>query len=162
MRFNLSVLQLRKPMASPIYESPTLSFSLGIDVEEDYGSNTDVLGEKRIFFNSPVQEATPHTAPNSFAELGETTALVAQHHATDAGERITTNSLNEQQKLILQREGVLYVALISRRLLKSGVVTCFQHQTWSNVSVKRKAIAFQHGPLTQSLHRQRTLRSARF
>ena len=51
--------------------------------------------------NSPVQEASPHTAPNPFAERGETTALEVQHHATDTGEHIITNPLDEQQELIL-------------------------------------------------------------
>ena len=91
-------------MASPPYESPTLSSFLGIDVEEDYGSDTDVRGEERTMYNSPVQEASPHTAPNPFAERSETTALETQHHATDAGEHIITNPLDEQQELIIQRE----------------------------------------------------------
>ena len=51
-----------------------------------------------------MQEASPHTAPNPFAERSETTALETQHHATDAGERIITNLLDEQQELILHRE----------------------------------------------------------
>ena len=133
-------------MASPIYESPTLSFSLGIDVEEDYGSNTDVLGEKRIFFNSPVQEATPHTAPNPFSDRGETTALKAQNHARYAGGCIITNLLDEQQELSLQREERDIRRTKIRHLFKTGVVTRFQHQRWSNVFVKRKTVSFQHGP----------------
>ena len=92
-------------MASPPNESSTLSSYLGIDVEEDYGSDTDVLSEERTMSGSPVQEASPYTAPNPFAERGETTAVEAQHYATDAGEHIITNPLDEQQELILQREG---------------------------------------------------------
>ena len=91
-------------MASPPHESPTLSSYLGINVEEDYGSDTDVRGEERTMSNSPVQEASPHTAPNPFAERSETTALETQHHATDAGEHIITNPLDEQQELVIQQE----------------------------------------------------------
>ena len=94
----------RNIMASPPQESSTLSFYLGIDVEEDHGSDADVLGEERTMFNSPVQEATPHTASNPFAERGETTAPVAQHHATYSGENIITNPLDEQQVIIIQIE----------------------------------------------------------
>ena len=108
-------------MASPPYESPTLSSYLGIDVEEDYGSDTDVRGEERTMSNSPVQEASPHTAPNPFAERGETTALEAQHHATDAGEHIITNPLDEQQELILQRE--------ERALRRSHTQTVIQNRS---------------------------------
>ena len=42
--------------------------------------------------------------------------------------------------------------LIPRRLFRTGVVTCIQHRTWSNVSVKRKAVASQHGQLRQRIH----------
>ena len=101
MRYNLTVCKARNTMASPPHESPTLSSYLGINVEEDYGSDTDVRGEERTMSNSPVQEASPHTAPNPLAERGETTALEAQHHTTDAGEHIITNPLDEQQELIL-------------------------------------------------------------
>ena len=91
-------------MVSPPHESPTLSYYFGINVEEDNGSDTDLLGEERTIPDSPVQEATPHTAPTPFAERGETTPLVAQHHATDAGECIITNPFDDQQELILQQE----------------------------------------------------------
>ena len=73
-------------------------------MEDDYGSDTDVLGEERTISNSPLQEATPDTEPKPFTERGDTTALEAQHHATDAGGRTITNSLDEQQELILQQE----------------------------------------------------------
>ena len=104
MRYNLTVCKAQNTMASPPNESVTLSSYLGIDVEEGYGSDTDVRGEERTMSNSPVQEALPHTAPNTVAERVETTALEAQHHATDAGGRTITNSLDEQQELILQQE----------------------------------------------------------
>ena len=64
-------------MASPPHESSIFSSKLGIDMEEDYGSDTDVLGEESTMSDSPVPEATTHTAPNSLAECGETTAPVA-------------------------------------------------------------------------------------
>ena len=64
VRFTLVVCKTRNTMASPPPEAPTLSSYLGIDVEEDYGSDTDVLGEERTMSDSPVQETTPHTAPN--------------------------------------------------------------------------------------------------
>ena len=87
-------------MASPPHESPTIYSYLGINVEENYGSDTDVLSG-RTMSDSSLQEAKPRTAPNPFAERGETTALVEKHHVTDAGKRIITNPLDEQQELIL-------------------------------------------------------------
>ena len=71
-------------MGSPPDESPTLSSYLDIDVEEDSVSDIDVLGKERTMSDSPFQDTTPHTARNPFAERGETTALEAQHQATDA------------------------------------------------------------------------------
>ena len=91
-------------MASPPYESPTLSSYLGIDVEEDYGSDTDVPGEERTTSDSPVQEARPHTAPNPFAERGEANAPLAPHQTPIVGDAIITNPLDEQQQLALQHE----------------------------------------------------------
>ena len=43
-------------------------------------------------------------APNPFVERGGNTSPMAQHHGADAGKRIITNPLDEQQELILQRE----------------------------------------------------------
>ncbi|CAI5733685.1 unnamed protein product [Peronospora destructor] len=91
-------------MASPPHESSTLSSYLGIDVEVDYGSDTDVHGEERTMSDSPVQEASPHTAPNPFAERGEATAPSAQHQTLIVGDAIITNPLDEQQQLAIQRE----------------------------------------------------------
>ena len=51
-------------MGSPPYESPTPFSYLDIDVEGDYVSEIDVLGKERTMSDSPVQETTPHTAPN--------------------------------------------------------------------------------------------------
>ena len=84
-------------MASPPHESPTLSPYLGLDEELDYGGDIDVLGDERTFSNPSVSEVRPLSAPNPFAERGETTAPMAQHLATDAGEHIITNPLDEQQ-----------------------------------------------------------------
>ena len=91
-------------MALPLHESTTLYSYLSIDEEEDYRSYTNVHRDEGTLSSSPVPEVRPLTAPNPFVERGEITALVAQHHATDAGERITTNPLGAQQELILQRE----------------------------------------------------------
>ena len=67
----------------------------------DYGSDTGVHGDERTLSNPPVPELRPLSAPNPFAERGKTTAPIAQHHATNAGEHIITNPLDEQQELIL-------------------------------------------------------------
>ena len=82
----------------------TLSSYLGLDEEVDYGSDTNVLGDEGTSSSSPVPKVQPLTALNPFAERGETTVPVAQHHATDTGECIITNPLDEQQNLIFQRE----------------------------------------------------------
>ena len=89
-------------MASPPNKSRNLASYLDFDEDVDYGSDINVLGDERISSHSPVPEARPLTAPNPFVERGETTALVAQHHETDAGERIINNPLDEQQEFILQ------------------------------------------------------------
>ncbi|CAI5742841.1 unnamed protein product [Hyaloperonospora brassicae] len=66
-------------MALPPNESWTLSSYLDFDEDVDY-------------------------APNPFVERGDTTAPVAKHHTTDAGENTITNPLDEQQELIRQSE----------------------------------------------------------
>ena len=91
-------------MASPSRETPSLSTYLGLDEELDYGSDTDIYGEERTRSDSPVKEAAPHTAPNPFAEHGETNASTALAHAPIVGDAIITNPLDEQQQLTIQRE----------------------------------------------------------
>ena len=88
-------------MASPPNESRTLSSYVDFDEDVDYVSDTNVPEDEGISSYSAVSEARPNTALNPFVERGETTALVAQHHTTDAGEHIITNPLDEQQELIL-------------------------------------------------------------
>ena len=46
----------------------------------------------------------PLSVPNSLVERDKNTAPEAQHYTTNAGERIITNLVNEQQELILQQE----------------------------------------------------------
>ena len=91
-------------MASPPHESRTLSSYLDFDEDVDYGSDTSVPGDDGISSHSAVSKARPLTAPNPFAERGETTAPGAQHHTTDSDENIITNPLDEHQRIILQRE----------------------------------------------------------
>ena len=91
-------------MASPPYESPTLSSYFGIDVEEDYGSDTDVPGEERTKSDSPVQKERPHTAPNPFAEHGEANVPLPLHQTPLVGDAIITNPIDEQQQLELHHE----------------------------------------------------------
>ena len=101
--FNLAFCKARNSLASPPNEfdsclQPQLWWRRG--QWKRYQSPWD----EWISSYSPVSEASPHTAPNPFEERGETTALVVQHHATDAGGHIITNPLDEQQELILQWE----------------------------------------------------------
>ena len=91
-------------MASPPNESRTLASYLNFNEDVDYCSDTTFPGDNRISSHSNVSEDRPLTAPNPFVERGETTTLVAQHHATGAGEHIIINLLDEQQELIIQRE----------------------------------------------------------
>ena len=91
-------------MASSPHESSTLSSYLGIDVEVNYGSDTNVPGEDRTTLGSPVQEARPHSAPNSFAERGGANASLAPHQTSIVGDAIITNPLDEQQQLVIQHE----------------------------------------------------------
>ena len=83
-------------MASSTDESSTLSSYLGIDVEVDYGSDTNVHGEERTMSDSPVQEATPRTAPIPLAESGNASAPLAQHQTPHVGDEIIIKPLDEQ------------------------------------------------------------------
>ena len=78
-------------MASPPNESRTLASYLDFDEDVDYGSESNVPGDEGISSHSHVSEDRPLTALNPFVERGEATTLVAQHHATDAGEDIIIN-----------------------------------------------------------------------
>ena len=92
VRSNLTVLATRTTMASPPHESLTLNSYLGIDEEVDYGSDTNVPGEERTTSDSPVQEARPHTAPNTFAEHRDANAPLAPHQTPIVGDTIITKS----------------------------------------------------------------------
>ena len=91
-------------MISPPHESQTLSSYVDFDEDVDYGSKTNAHGDEGTLSSLPVPEVRPLTATNPFVKRGETTAPVAQHHATDTGERIITNLFDEQQELVLQQE----------------------------------------------------------
>ena len=54
--------------------------------------------------DSPVQEATPRTAPNPLAERGNAGAPLAQHQTPHVGDAIITTPLDEQQRLVIQQE----------------------------------------------------------
>ena len=88
-------------MSSPPHESSTLYSYIGIDGEVDYGSDTNVSGEERITSDSPEQEARPHTAPNPFAERGESNVPPAPHQTPIVGDANITNPLDEQHQLAI-------------------------------------------------------------
>ena len=70
----------------------------------DYSSDTNVPVEERATYDSPVQEAPPHTAPNPFDEHGEANASTALAQAPIVGDAIITNPLDAQQHLALHHE----------------------------------------------------------
>ena len=82
----------------------TLYSYLGIYEELDYGSDTNVPGEHSTTFDSPVQEARPHTAPNPFAEHRKANAPLVPHQTPLVGDAIITNPLDAQQQLALHHE----------------------------------------------------------
>ena len=90
-------------MTSQPHESHNLFSYLDLEEDLDYDSDSTVHVDEGTLFKLPVPEVRPLTASNPFVERGETTAPVAKHDATDAGERIITNPLDEQQDLILHQ-----------------------------------------------------------
>ena len=101
---NFTVGKTQYTMAPSTHESPTLSSYLGIDVEVDNGSDTDIHGDERTMSDSPVQKAAPHIAPNPFAERGKANAPSTSHQTLIVGDAFITNPLYEQQQLAIQRD----------------------------------------------------------
>uniref|UniRef100_A0AAV1UGQ1 Uncharacterized protein n=1 Tax=Peronospora matthiolae TaxID=2874970 RepID=A0AAV1UGQ1_9STRA len=91
-------------MSSSPNESKALCDYLGIEEEVDYGSDTSVRGGTGTTSGSLMPEAQLSNTPNPFAERGGASAPPAQHAASGSDETIITNSLDEQQQLLIQRE----------------------------------------------------------
>uniref|UniRef100_A0AAV1TL79 Uncharacterized protein n=1 Tax=Peronospora matthiolae TaxID=2874970 RepID=A0AAV1TL79_9STRA len=91
-------------MSSSPNESKALCDYLGIEEEVDYGSDTSVRGDTGTTSGSLMPEAQLSNTPNPFAERGGASAPPAQHAASGSDETIITNPLDEQQKLLVQRE----------------------------------------------------------
>ena len=123
-------------MASPPHKSPTLYSYLGINVEEYYSSDTDVLSG-RTMSDSPLQEATPRTAPNLLAESGNASAPLAQHQTTHLGDAITTNLIDEQQQLVIQQDESARRRTQLLRPFRVAVAKCSLHPKCKKVYAKR-------------------------
>ena len=90
-------------MPSPIAESDSISFYLGLD-EVDYGSDTSVHDGKRTMSDTPMHEEQPLMATVPLSELSDVNVPLAQHPAFSSDDAIITNPLDEQQQLIVQQE----------------------------------------------------------
>ena len=70
----------------------------------DYGSDTSVPGDASTISGTPMPEVQSPTTLSPFAERDDANAPLAPHSTPGSDDAIITNLLDEQQKLVIQRE----------------------------------------------------------